>query len=572
MITRKLALALAVTSTGALATGCLERDLKPLRPCTVSGVVRQVQVTNVDKVDLLFMVDNSNSMTEEQTSLATEFPRMVRILASGDRDGNGTEDFPAVKDLQIGVVTSDMGTGGFVVPTCVEPNFGDDGILRTRGNSMDPTCMATYPRFAQFRPAMAGADPDAFARDVSCVARVGIGGCGFEQQLEAVLKAVSPAGYVPPGGGFNMGTVGHADRENAGFVRPDSVLAIIMVTDEEDCSARDPQIFNTMSSTYTGDLNLRCFQYSSAALHPITRYVDGLRAQRLEFPDRLVFAAITGVPTDLVSDPDAIDYARILDDPRMQERIDTMAMTPRLVPSCNVPGRGIAFPPRRIVQVAQQFGENGVVQSICQENFGPALDAIIEKIANQLRGACLPRALNPDSTGEVGCDVVEVLPLTGDFTRCSQLADIGRDSTPVRIEDGKEVCKVRQSPAVGGVIPTEPGWYYDNFSSDVMMSCGAMGQRISFTVGAEPKSGARVRLECLQPVQNIGTGADGIGRACPAAPVTCASFFPGETVATPVCDTGTNTCQLQCASDAQCPSSFRCEMETGYCRNPTCGG
>jgi hypothetical protein len=49
--------------------GCLDRELKPLNPCLVSGVSRQVQVKNVDKVDLLFMVDNSNSMAGEQQSL-----------------------------------------------------------------------------------------------------------------------------------------------------------------------------------------------------------------------------------------------------------------------------------------------------------------------------------------------------------------------------------------------------------------------------------------------------------------------------------------------------------------------
>ncbi|HEV3485648.1 MAG TPA: hypothetical protein VG106_09590, partial [Vicinamibacterales bacterium] len=54
----------------------------------------------------------------------------------------------------------------------------------------------------------------------------GTGGCGFEQQLEAVLKALSPAsptawtaaGYVAPT--FFAGSTGHALGANAGFVRP----------------------------------------------------------------------------------------------------------------------------------------------------------------------------------------------------------------------------------------------------------------------------------------------------------------------------------------------------------------
>ncbi len=41
-----------------------------------------------------------------------------------------------------------------------------------------------------------------------------------------------------------------------------------------------------------------------------------------------------------------------------------------------------------------------------------------------------------------------------------------------------------------------------------------------------------------------------------------------------VCDTETNTCQLTCESNVQCPGGFACfdENEDGssYCVNPTC--
>ena len=124
-----------IVGLGALSSGCLERELTPLIPCTQSGVVEKVRVTSVDKVDLLFMMDNSNSMQEEQASLAEQLPRLIQVLASGDQDGDGIEDFPPVKSLQVGVITSDMGTGGFSVPTCSDSNFGDDGKLRSIGNT-----------------------------------------------------------------------------------------------------------------------------------------------------------------------------------------------------------------------------------------------------------------------------------------------------------------------------------------------------------------------------------------------------------------------------------------------------
>lgn len=333
-------------------------------------------------VDLLLVVDNSNSMTEEQASLATDLPFLMRALASGDLDEDGVRDFIPVEDLQVGVISTDMGTGGYRVPTCNEPNFGDDGILRTQGNTTIAGCVASYPPFLSFR-SRDGTSPDAFAQDVTCVARMGTGGCGFEQQLEAMLKALTPStARITPG--FVMGSVGHGDRENLGFLRPDSLLSVLFLTDEEDCSAVDPSVFDPMSPTYTGDLNLRCFMYPTA-VHPVSRYVDGLRDLRARRPDLLSLAFIVGIPPDLSAAGAIGQYDAILADDRMQERIDTTSPTPRLAPSCNVPGRGVAFPPRRLVELARSYPEQSVVQSICTASFADSLRNIVRVIG---RRAC----------------------------------------------------------------------------------------------------------------------------------------------------------------------------------------
>ena len=332
-------------------------------------------------IDLLFMIDNSGSMVEEQASLGAQLPRLFTVLATGDVDGDGVQEALPAPSIHAGVITSDMGTGGFVVPTCAEPNFGDDGILHTRGNTARAGCNPTYPPFVDFT---AGGNVAQASNDFACVAVAGSGGCGFEQQLDAVLKALTPSTSEIR---FATGTSGHGDLENSGFLRPDSLLAIVLVTDEEDCSVADPELFNPDSSIYPGDLNLRCFQYPSAVL-PTSRYVDGLIALRAARPWMLTFAAITGIPARLsMGDPYAIDYDAILADPEMQEQIDP-AMPTRLTPSCNVPGRGVAFAPRRIVTVARDLsarGATGIVQSICQEDFKPAFNALIVAI---LDNAC----------------------------------------------------------------------------------------------------------------------------------------------------------------------------------------
>jgi len=222
------------------------------------------------------------------------------------------------------------------------------------------------------------------------------------------------------------------------------------------------------------------------------------------------------------------------------------------------------------VRVAQQLeaqGANAVVQSLCQADFRPALNAIIAKIANALKGACLPRDLIPDELGLVGCDVVEIMPATGDFTTCDSVA--GREL--IRMEpDGRQVCRVTQLAAPGGAVPGGQGWYYDDFTADVLMTCGADGQRISYTMGDEPKSGTAVRLECLQPVQQLpGTNPGDITIGS-----SCARGCDGAGLQ---CDGETNTCQRACGSDADCSAANLAGWKCGgsaalaFCQNPTCG-
>jgi hypothetical protein len=570
-----IAVGCVIAGLGILGAGCFERALRPVNPCTRSNVGDTIRVESVDEVDLLFMIDNSNSMAEEQASLTAELPRLVRVLASGDINADGMQEFQPVRSLHIGIINSDMGTGGHAVPTCANgaggTASGDDGVLITEGQTSRPGCSASYPPVFEFlREGTVTAD--AFAASVACVAAVGTGGCGFEQQLDAVLKAVSPSvatsytvpGYIPPT--FFGGSLGHGDRMNAGFVRENSALAIILVSDEEDCSALDPNVFDPASPVYGGtDLNLRCFTYP-ATQHPIERYVRGEDPTRpagllglRQNPSLLIFAAIVGVPVASVPDPDNVDYAAILAHPDMVEMVDPTMMT-RLRPSCNVPGRGIAFPPTRIVRTAQAIaaaGGSATVQSICQERYDGALNAIISKIADALGGACLPRDLNPDAEGFVDCQVFEILPTTGDTTACAQLETVGRISAGTTVVNGvvREMCEVQQVGPAGG-----NGWFYETAEmmlpgSNLGMTCGSEGQRISF--GAiNPVTNSEIRLECLQTVQppSTGGGMDSIGSFCSQTDV-CNGFGPSGTEFPLACDFADRTCGVPCTDTSQCTAA-----------------
>ena len=278
------------------------------------------------------------------------------------------------------------------------------------------------------------------ANDFACIATLGTGGCGFEQQLEAPLKALWPSlDPMPNPDGSNRikflgdttgnGTLGHGDGENAGFLRNDpsqglSLIAIIVVTDEEDCSSSTPITscrrrtstrttrWRRSRSTCAASTTKKTTTATSSTRSSATS--NGFKALRPGNENLVIFAAIAGVPPDLVdqthlanvdfSDEAQRDafYENILDDPRMQETVDpAYDATPgagNLLPSCTT-DTGKAYPPRRIVQVAQQFGANGIVQSICQDDFGPALDAIIDMIGKQLGAVCLPRRWCATRTG-----------------------------------------------------------------------------------------------------------------------------------------------------------------------------
>jgi hypothetical protein len=364
-------------------------------------------------MDLLFVVDDSASMIEEQQALRREFPELIRVLTTGDRDGDGRPEFPGVEDLHLGVVSSDMGVVGTPgIGSC--EGFGDDGVMQNTPSPSLSDCMAGYPRFLTYTAGVD--DPAASARDFACIASLGTEGCGYEQPLESALKALWPSAddrvrFLTDATGD--GGVGHGDVENAGFARQAmgdeaTVLAIVVVSDEEDCSSAVTTHFTP--SVYLApedplamqDLNLRCY-HNPQNLYVVQRYVEGFRQVRPGLEELVVFGAIVGVPPDLVEpaalaavdfdDPAQRDafYDAILADDRMQERPDPDTLTegvPDLIPSCET-DNGKAYPPRRFVEVARQFGQNGIVQSICQDDFGPAIDVIVSAIGRTVDQACI---------------------------------------------------------------------------------------------------------------------------------------------------------------------------------------
>ncbi len=391
-------------------------------------------LSKITKVDILFVMDNSGSMGEHE-ALAHEMPRLIRALVTGDRDGDGTPELEPAESVHLGVVSSDLGLPGINMSPDPEgkcQGLGDDGVLQHE--NIDPAavndCAGPFPPFISHE--LDEDDPDQTAHDFGCMLRLGMGGCGFEQHLEAALKALWPSnddGITFFADHDGSGAQGHGDGENAGFLRDDSLLAVVVVSDEDDCSPKNIHLFEDPSTAGIDlaeqPLNLRC-HHNKDELHPIERYVDNFKALRPGMEERVIFGAIAGVPPELVedkadllehvlgkveADPAELEdfYAGILEHEDMQETIIPEGQeifgepNRNLMPACyvenpdfdpNVPYHGDdldseiftskATPARRLVQVARAFGANGVVQSICQENFVPPVEALVLALTNRM--------------------------------------------------------------------------------------------------------------------------------------------------------------------------------------------
>ena len=213
--------------------GCNAHPLKEPMPNPQQETDFSILVSPEREVDILFMVDNSPSMDPKQAALAQNFPKMIEQL----------QKLPGgLPDVHIGVVSSDMGAGGGELGNNCGVPLGDRGLLW--GNDPTPGVRATVAggttsgcglnQGARWIEDIEKADGSGRQTNYSgnltdvfsCLAKaVGVKGCGEEHQLQSVRLALNPQTGI--------------NDANRGFLRPDAYLAVVLITDEDDCSA-DP--------------------------------------------------------------------------------------------------------------------------------------------------------------------------------------------------------------------------------------------------------------------------------------------------------------------------------------------
>jgi hypothetical protein len=339
-------------------------------------------------IDIVFMVDNSSSMKPIQTKLITQFPVFMNVL-KGLPGG--------LPNVHIGVVSSSMGAGrNPSIEQCMPG--GDQGIFQS-AKTASPTCANAGLNMGQSYIINNGMGMQNYTGDIadvfSCVALLGDQGCGFEHQFESVLRALGADGAAGP-------------TQNAMFLRPDAYLAIVLITNEDDCSAPpDSPLFDSTSSMVSDPLgplqSYRCNEFGHVCGNPamkpprtpagevdlgtctsaedgqllrVSQVVTAMKNLKAD-QSKVLVAAIAGPPTPYKVN---LAPAQVKTDPNMWPYVEH---------SCQAADGTYADPAVRIKQWIDAFGNNGVFEDMCAPSFAPALQRIGEEIGKKIGSPCV---------------------------------------------------------------------------------------------------------------------------------------------------------------------------------------
>lgn len=183
----RLLLCVALLTLPLASVGCNNYPLNLLTAIPYTEITDSLAQKDNKAVDILFVIDNSGSMKEEQEKLKANFSAFINALVNED-----------VGNYQIGIITTDM------------DDVTQSGKLQSNNGA---------PRIIS-RANSSSTDVTKFFNQNSSV---GITGTSYEKPLDAMRAALSP-------------TLLNDENANKGFLREGALLAIIFVTDENDCS------------------------------------------------------------------------------------------------------------------------------------------------------------------------------------------------------------------------------------------------------------------------------------------------------------------------------------------------
>lgn len=478
--------------------GCLEHPITTVELCKVQNPEVQIPLEEKGDVDILFVIDNSGSMAQEQSRLARNFEAFAaRLDAMGAhyRIGITTTDVgnprcpqalttPEAGDLVLRSCLDRVGEGAFQFDD-VDASYACTDVCGLSGEhlAVQATVTDRDPE-RKARPWLENIDgvsnlpegvsmADAFA----CFGPQGIDGCGYEQPLEAMYLAVKKALV--------------ADEGNYGFLRDDALLSIILVTDEADCS-HDPafsQIFTPSNTTFWEDpsapapTSALCWNAGVACqgpgpvyegcepgdyaidgslgaadgmsvLRPVSRYtelLDQIRRDKqiVDASRDVLVSLIAGVPIGYEDGSAEIVYQ---DAPADSQQQKDFGVAPGCVAQDG--SNSTAVPPVRERAVAEAFsGGERNLYSICQDDYTPALEGIarrLEKAIEPVCGTAVVADADPETPElEPTCKIQQIVgEEVTDVPACVPVGD-----ADWAVPEGSTVCSIALTDA-GGATET----------------------------------------------------------------------------------------------------------------------
>jgi hypothetical protein len=284
----------ALVMVGSIAA-CNDRHAPegPAHTCTFFEAEFQTWANS--QVDLLFVVDNSPSMGDKAALLATALPDLLNHLVNPDcidAQGNfvgvssagrcplGRPLAATPRDLHVAIVSSSLGAAGGDL--CGSDGIGarqnDRGELLNRvgedehsvGDAEPSHLLAWFPSAAlaltlPAPPVPNVADSSRLVGDFAdMTGGVHTSGCAFEAPMESLYRFLvqpDPYDHVDIAGGRAslVGVNATLLRQRRDFLRPGSLLDIVVVTDENDASL-DPmalggQAWQFASARFPGSPN-----------------------------------------------------------------------------------------------------------------------------------------------------------------------------------------------------------------------------------------------------------------------------------------------------------------------------
>lgn len=351
--------------------------------------VLDVPAERQDNLDLLFVVDNSSDMERRQLELTWSFQHLIAAVTRVDG---------RLPDLHIGVISTDLGAGPFGTPANDCDAAGDGGLMLTETRL--PGCDVIDGNYL-LRIEAGGEVLANYSQPLEqafdCIARLGSRGCDYEQPLAAMKRALD-------------GSL----AANLGFVRESSVLGVIFLTDEDDCSARVPALFDPDNPDLpaASDPEWRCFTSGVTCSGVDDVFPPGWQMgcePRADSPYVADVDDYIAFLSDLKPDPNHLVVSGIIGDPNLvnvEVEIDDRLS---LAPACT-DGSGTVYPGVRMRHFFDGFGAGTEYESLCQ---GEQPMGILGDIADELRRAlgstCLRGRLldvDPDTAGtQVDCEV-----------------------------------------------------------------------------------------------------------------------------------------------------------------------